>query len=214
MRGWIPREEEAMGITDGTTKDIALIARAGKPVCFRILRISQDETGAPVAILSRRAVREECWEQYLSRRRVRYSARHGNASGKVRGVCGHWLRDPSLLPIDTISVSRISHPATGLSSDRKSVRWYAADRTAFTWRIGNCWEHGRKILPLSLLVRLSPIIRSVESWRFCGTGTQPCRTGEPCRRCCCRTVCQRLYQGDPAGKNEGETDSDRHICPD
>ena len=60
MRGWIPREEGAMGITDGTTKDIALIARAGKPVCFRILRISQDETGAPVAILSRRAVQEEC----------------------------------------------------------------------------------------------------------------------------------------------------------
>ena len=29
MRGWIPREEGAIGISEGTTRDIALIARAG-----------------------------------------------------------------------------------------------------------------------------------------------------------------------------------------
>ena len=57
-------------------------------------------------------------------------------------------------------------------------------------------------------------VDEIELRRFCGTGTQPCRTGGALRRCCCRTVCQRLYQGDPAGKDEGETDSDRHICPD
>lgn len=34
MRGIIPREEGAMGIAEGTTKDIALIARAGKPGLF------------------------------------------------------------------------------------------------------------------------------------------------------------------------------------
>ena len=55
-----------MGIAEGTTKDIALIARAGKPVCFRILRIEEDASGLPVAILSRRIVQEECWKQYLS----------------------------------------------------------------------------------------------------------------------------------------------------
>ena len=58
MRGIIPREEGAMGIAEGTTKDIALIARAGKPVCFRILRIEEDASGLPVAILSRRIVQE------------------------------------------------------------------------------------------------------------------------------------------------------------
>ena len=34
MRGVIPREEGAIGIADGSTRDIALISRVGKPVCF------------------------------------------------------------------------------------------------------------------------------------------------------------------------------------
>lgn len=45
MQGIIPREEGAKGISDGSTRDIALIARAGKPVCFRVMRIEQDESG-------------------------------------------------------------------------------------------------------------------------------------------------------------------------
>lgn len=146
-----------MGITDGTTKDIALIARAGKPVCFRILRISQDETVLLVAILSRRAVQEECWEQYLSRRRVGdilpATVTHLEKFGAFVDIgCGI----PSLLPIDTISVSRISTPATGLSSAkiRAVVRQTEPHRIHLTHR--ELLEHGRKMLPLSLLVRLSP----------------------------------------------------------
>ena len=34
VKGIIPREEGAIGIADGSTRDIALISRVGKPVCF------------------------------------------------------------------------------------------------------------------------------------------------------------------------------------
>ena len=111
MRGWIPREEGAIGISEGTTRDIALIARAGKPVAFRILRIETDDNGEPYAVLSRRAVQEACWENYLSQLRagdiIPAVVTHLERFGAFVDIgCGI----PSLLPIDMISVSRISHP--------------------------------------------------------------------------------------------------------
>ena len=36
IKGIIPRIEGAIGIDDGTTRDIALIAKVNKPVCFKI----------------------------------------------------------------------------------------------------------------------------------------------------------------------------------
>ena len=41
MRGIIPREEGAIGIAEGTTREIALIAKAGKPVCFQVQELMQ-----------------------------------------------------------------------------------------------------------------------------------------------------------------------------
>jgi len=35
MRGIIPREEGALGIEDGSARDIAVISRVNKPVCFK-----------------------------------------------------------------------------------------------------------------------------------------------------------------------------------
>lgn len=112
MQGIIPREEGARGICDGTTRDIALIARAGKPVCFKVLRIEQDGNGSPRAILSRRLVQEECWNNYLSRLNpgdvIPVQITHMERFGCfVDAGCGI----PSLIPIDAISVSRISHPS-------------------------------------------------------------------------------------------------------
>ena len=158
---------KAMGITDGTTKDIALIARAGKPVCFRILRISQDETGAPVAILSRRAVQEECWEQYLSRRRVGdilpATVTHLEKFGAFVDIgCGI----PSLLPIDTISVSRISHPRDRFVIGQKIravVRQTEPHRIHLTHReLLGTWEENAAAFSAGQTV--AGIIRSVESY--------------------------------------------------
>ena len=112
MRGLIPRSEGALGISDGTTRDIALISRVNKPVCFSVLRIEHDERGEPYAVLSRRVQQEQCRAGYISRLRagdvIPARVTHLAPFGCFVDIgCGV----PSLIPIDAISVSRISHPA-------------------------------------------------------------------------------------------------------
>ena len=60
MKGIIPRFEGAVGISVGTTRDIALISRVGKTVCFVVENIKTDITGNSYAILSRRKAQERC----------------------------------------------------------------------------------------------------------------------------------------------------------
>lgn len=117
MRGVIPREEGAIGITEGTTRDIALISKAGKPVCFQVQQIITDENGMSTAILSRKKAQLQCWKQFLSHLKagdvIPARVTHMEKFGCFVDIgCGV----PSMIPIDLISVSRISHP-----SDRFTV---------------------------------------------------------------------------------------------
>lgn len=111
MRGVIPREEGAIGISEGTTKDIALISRVNKPVCFIVTDFCRNESGELFAVLSRRAAQEKCMREYLSNLRpgdvIPARVTHLEQFGCFVDIgCGI----PSLIPIDMISVSRISHP--------------------------------------------------------------------------------------------------------
>lgn len=112
MKGMIPREEGAVGIAEGELRDIALIARVGKPVCFRVLRIERDESGTSIAILSRRVVQEQCSQQFHARLKcgdiINAKVTHLEPFGAFVDIgCGI----VSMIPIDAISVSRISHPS-------------------------------------------------------------------------------------------------------
>lgn len=111
IKGIIPREECALGIREGATRDIAIISKVNKPVCFSIVSIKSDERFRPYAVLSRRAVQEACRDNYIARLRpgdvVRGKITHLEPFGCFVDIgCGI----VSLLPIDSISVSRISHP--------------------------------------------------------------------------------------------------------
>lgn len=111
-KGIIPREEGALGIAEGTTKDIALITKVNKPVCFKVKQILKDEAGGCTAVLSRREVQEECMEEYISSLTpgdvIPAKVTHLEQFGAFVDIgCGI----PSLIPIDAISVSRISHPS-------------------------------------------------------------------------------------------------------
>lgn len=117
MKGIIPREEGALGISEGTTRDIAVISRVGKPVSFVIDKISSDRHGRPYATLSRRAVQQQCMDEYVSCLHcgdvIDGRVTHLEPFGAFIDIgCGI----PSLMSIDTMSVSRISHP-----SDRFAV---------------------------------------------------------------------------------------------
>lgn len=62
IRGTIPREETALGISEGKTKEIAILSRVGKWVCFQV--IGFDDHGD--AILSRRSAQAEARSYFLS----------------------------------------------------------------------------------------------------------------------------------------------------
>ena len=67
MKGIIPRKEGAIGIDDGSVRDIAVISRVNKPVVFKIIDFKTDESGETYAVLSRRAVQQECLDEYTSK---------------------------------------------------------------------------------------------------------------------------------------------------
>lgn len=111
MKGVIPHNEGAIGISEGITKDIAIISRVNKPVSFKIISLSKDIKGNPIAILSRKQAQIECMENYISNLvagdvidgRITHMESFGCFVDIGCGVS-------SLLPIDAISVSRINHP--------------------------------------------------------------------------------------------------------
>lgn len=112
MKGIIEREEGAIGIAEGKTRDIALISRVGKPVCFKVMSITASETGEPVAMLSRRAAQEDCLNYIVNNKSsgdiIDCRVTHFESFGAFCDIgCGN----VALLPIDAISVSRISHPS-------------------------------------------------------------------------------------------------------
>ncbi len=113
-RGRIPRNETALGIADGTTRDIAILARVGKPVCFRVMEVSGRE-----ALLSRRLAQEEARTAIFSTHRpgdilpavVTNLASFGAFCDVGCGV-------PALLGIEHISVSRIDHSRDRFREDQ------------------------------------------------------------------------------------------------
>lgn len=110
VHGIIPREECAVGIDDGTVKDIAIIARVNKPVRFIVERITQCD-GKKTAILSRKKVQQDFMENYMPDivpgDVINATITHLENFGAFCDIgCGV----NALLPIDNISISRIPHP--------------------------------------------------------------------------------------------------------
>ena len=111
-KGIIPRTEGAIGIEEGKTRDIAVISRVNKIVCFKVKELEFVENSGITAILSRKAAQEECIENYISHMekgdiidaRVSHLEQFGSFVDIGCGVS-------SLIPIDCMSVSRISSPS-------------------------------------------------------------------------------------------------------
>lgn len=111
IKGIIPKNEGALGIKEGTVRDIALISRVGKSVCFTVEDICSDNRGLPYAVLSRRGAQLKCREEFVNKLIpgdiINAKITHLESFGAFCDIgCGII----ALLPIDSISVSRISHP--------------------------------------------------------------------------------------------------------
>ncbi len=109
IRGVIPKSEVLYSTEP--QKDIAIITRIGKPVCFKVIGIETDSDGKKYAILSRREAQKECMMSFIMTlcagdvidARVTHTERFGAFVDIGCGII-------SLMSIDCISVSRISHP--------------------------------------------------------------------------------------------------------
>ena len=111
IKGIIPHDEGAIGIREGTVRDIAIISRVNRPVCFIVTGFEKDSDGKMTVLLSRRAAQEKCKAEYIDKltpgdiinARITHLENFGAFADIGCGVV-------ALLPIDTISVSRIDHP--------------------------------------------------------------------------------------------------------
>jgi small subunit ribosomal protein S1 len=116
VRAIIPRDE-VQYVRDGEEiKDIAVLTRVGKTVCFKVKGFEKSASGETVIILSRRAAQMECMNNYISTLIpgdiIPTKITHLESFGAFVDIgCGI----TSLLSIDSISVSRISHPSVRLA---------------------------------------------------------------------------------------------------
>ena len=113
--GIMDKEETLFCRFGETLKDIAIITRVGKPIAFKVIGF-RSEFGKTIAILSRKKAQEECHSKYLSTLIsgdiIPAKITHLENFGAFVDVgCGL----SSLLTVDCISVSRISHPQDRVS---------------------------------------------------------------------------------------------------
>ena len=116
VEGIIPRDE-VQYIDGEDIKDIAILTRVGKAVCFKITGFNTLPSGKTVAYLSRRAAQKECLDNYISTLIpgdvIPAKVTHLEGFGAFVDIgCGI----VSLLSIDSISVSRISHPSVRMQT--------------------------------------------------------------------------------------------------
>ena len=165
--GIIPREEAAEGIREGTVRDIAILSRVGRPVAFTVRSLETRPDGRVKAVLSRAEAQALCRESYISRLTpgdiipARVTRLEGFGAFLDIG-CGL----PALMPIDMISVSRISHPADRFTPGQMvyaAVSRQEAGRVTLTHKeLLGSWEENAAAFRPGETVRGK--VRSVESY--------------------------------------------------
>ena len=107
----IPRAEAALGVSEGTTKDVAIITRVNKRICFKVIDVITSD-GKTIAVLSRAMAQREYLEHIFKNfacgdvldAKITHLEQFGAFCDIGCGVI-------SMIPIDCISVSRIDHPS-------------------------------------------------------------------------------------------------------
>ncbi len=110
LEAFLPKEEVCVLEEGSEVRDIAVICRVGKPCVFQIKEILYGPE--PKIILSRKMAQEKCLAEYLDHLEdgdiLPAKITHFEPFGAFCDIgCGI----PSLMSIDCISVSRISHPS-------------------------------------------------------------------------------------------------------
>lgn len=167
VRGIIPRVEGAVGIDDGSVRDIALISKVNKSVCFTVLGFQRDIYDNNLAILSRRAVQLRCLNEYLGKlivgdvidARVTHLEKFGAFIDIGAGI-------NALIPIDMLSVSRITHPNERLTEGQNIkvvLRKKEPNKLTFSLKelLGSWEENANNFSPGETV---TGVVRSIEDY--------------------------------------------------
>jgi len=136
IRGYIPPSEVLSPWISGAQREISVLSRVGRRVCFTVQSVTADEKGAPLALLSRADAQERALDWFLTNlrpgsvitARITSLAPFGAFADIGCGVI-------AMLPLEHISVSRISHPSDRFSSGQKIlavIRAMDPERRRFT----------------------------------------------------------------------------------
>ena len=163
QRGIIPRSETGLGADQGKLREIAILSRVGKPVCFRVTGETNGQW-----LLSRRQVQEEafrCLEETLQPGEVlQATVTHLEQFGAFVDIgCGL----VSMIGIENISVSRIRHAGerfvVGQSILAVVSRKEAGGRICLTHReLLGTWQQNADKLRTGQAVK--GIVRGVENY--------------------------------------------------
>lgn len=163
LRGRIPREEAGLGADSGKMREIAILSRVGKPVCFQVIGRDGEEW-----LLSRRIVQERAQahlqQELLPGEVIRATVTHLEQFGAFVDIgCGLI----SMIGIENISVSRIRHAAERFCPGQQVLAVVLGKepggRILLTHRelLGTWQENARRLQPGSAV---SGIIRGVEKY--------------------------------------------------
>lgn len=169
VEGRMPRSEAVAPWISGASRDISVLSRVGKSTCFTVKNVSSDAKGAPVALLSRRAAQEQAMGWFLEHlvpgailtcRVIRLES-----FGAFLDIgCGI----VAMLPIEHISVSRISHPGERFREGQRilaAVRSIDRERCRITMThrelLGTWMENASRFAPGETV---RGIVRSVKEY--------------------------------------------------
>lgn len=181
-RGIIPREETVVGLTDGSTKEYAILSCVGRAVCFQVLAFDYNGN----AILSRRSAQEEARRYFLNTLRsgdiVSAIVQNPADFGVFCDIgCGY----TALMRIDRCCVSRIKATSdlfnTGqmirtaiLSIDKSTGRIELTGRELLgTWEENADLFRGeqtvtgivRSIMPYGIFIELTPNLSGLAEYQ-------------------------------------------------
>lgn len=169
ITGRIPRQEGIAPWINGSSRDIAILSRVGKQTCFTVSSISTDPKGAPIAYLSRRNAQELAMAWFLEHLEpgsvLTCRVTRLESFGAFLDIgCGII----AILPIENISVARISHPKERFQKGQKilaAVRHIDRDtrRITMTHRelLGSWMENASRFSPGETV---KGIVRSIKEY--------------------------------------------------
>ena len=185
-KGIIPRTEAVFCPNGEEPRDIAVITRVGKTVCFVVTDVIFRDGEEPLILLSRRRAQEQCYNEYVSTlragdiipARITHEEPFGCFCDIGRGII-------SLLSIDCISVSRIAHPKDRFFTGqyikaivKRTVRHDGRISLTHKELLGT-WEENaaafhpgetvagivRSVEPYGIFIELAPNLAGLAEWR-------------------------------------------------